>query len=118
MDDFPYEIRGAQLRMLMRRNEYVSDIFSLSDEDWAFQKDLIGVACRLTTFIIHYAAGKHFLPMMREVQSEEKAEFIKERYWLWGQRPHFQWESRKKIQAMRDICDVLTVKLPSPQENS
>jgi len=118
MDDFPYEIRGAQLRMLMRRNEYVSDIFSLSDEDWAFQKDLIGVACRLTTFIIHYAAGKHFLPMMHEVQSEEKAEFIKERYWLWGQRPHFQWESRKKIQAMRDICDVLTVKLPSPQENS
>ena len=117
-DIFHFEIRGAQLRMLMRRNDYISDIFTLSDDEWGFQKDLMGETCRLTTFLIHYTAEKHFLPMIQEVSEAEKADFIKERYWLWDKRPHFQWANRKKIQAVRDLYDILTVKMPSLSENS
>lgn len=111
-DWFPLEIHGAENRMLMKRDVYCHDIFALSDEEWAFQLDIIGDTCRLKEILNQMGEGKAFIPYIHELKTSEKADFIKERYWLWDKRQHFDWTNRKRIQFMRDLYENLTVEMP------
>lgn len=111
---FPMEIRAAENRMLMKRDLYISDIFSLNDDDWAFQMDIIGETLRLKEILGQAQGGTAFLPFIHQLSALDKAMFIREKYWLWSKRPVFDWSNRKRIQYMRDLYDNLTVKIPKP----
>lgn len=110
---FPVEIRAVENRMLMKRQDYCPDIFNLDDEDWAFQKDVIADAIKTVGFLGQLKGGTAFIPAVHEISEQEKAEFIKEHYWLWDKRKHFEWPKRSRIQSMRDLFDNLTVRMPS-----
>lgn len=115
---FPFEVRAAECRMLMKRQDYIPDVFSLNDEDWAFQMDIIGEALRLTSFLGHLKGGTAFIPAIHEISAEEKADFIRENYWLWDNRKHYEWPRRSRIQSMRDLYEHLTVKMQSHTEKN
>ena len=111
-DWLPLEIRGAENRMLMKRDSYCRDIFELSDEEWAFQMDIIWDTCRLTEILNQNDGGTAFIPYIHKLDPSEKADFTKERYWLWDKKQHFDWTNRKRIQFMRDLYENLTVEIP------
>lgn len=111
----PLEIHGAENRMLQKRELYCEDIFTMPDEEWAFQMDIIGEACRLKEILSQAKGGTAFIPYFHQVPSSEKAKFIRDRYWLWDKRQHFDLSNRKRIQYMRNLYENLTVEMTKPQ---
>lgn len=117
-DWFPVEIRAVENRMIMKRQEYCQDIFVLNDEDWAFQRDCIHDALKIVGFLGQLKGGTAFIPAIHEISADEKADFIRENYWLWDNRKHYDWPRRSRIQSMRDLYEQLTVKMPSHTEKN
>ena len=115
---YPYEIPVAYNRMLMKRECYINDIFTLSDEDWAFQLDIIGDTVRLINILGHAKGGTAFVPYFQQLLPEEKAAFIREKYWIWDRRHSFEWKNRKQIQYMRDLYETLHPEMPKPQQKN
>ena len=115
---YPYETLAAYNRMLMKRECYINDIFTLSDEDWAFQLDIIGDTVRLMSILGHAKGGTAFVPYFQQLSPVEKASFIREKYWIWDKRHSFEWKNRKQIQYMRDLYETLHPEMPKPQQKN
>lgn len=109
----PIVARAAVQRMLMVRDVYCEDIFTLPDDEWNAQRYGIMEACRLKTILVHLENGRVFLPYVHELTADEKLEFLRERYWLWDKCATFDWSNRKRIQYMRDLYEHLTIDLNS-----
>ena len=112
---FPYEINGAENRMLMKRGAYCADIYTLSDIEWIIQFGLILDCLRLKEMVRQLKGGYAFLPYFHDLSAQTKADFIREKYWLWDNRKSFDWTNRKRIQNMRDLYDKLTMQMPKPE---
>lgn len=110
---FPIEIRAVENRMLMKRQEYIFDLFNLNDEEWAFQRDCIADALKIAGFLGQLKGGAAFIPIVHEISEQEKADFIKENYWIWKNRKHYEWPKRSRIQSVRDLYEHLTMEMPT-----
>lgn len=110
-------VKAVECRMLMKRADYCKDLYALSDDEWEQQLCLILEAYRLKEVLCQAKHGTAFLGPISRIASEEKAQFIKDNYWIWNQRVHFDWGNRKRIQCMRDLYENLTQKMPNAQNS-
>ena len=80
--------------MLMRWSCLFDDIFEDGDEAWARKATLL-LDCKQLKSHVLQARRDRMVSMVSELDTQEKADFIMDNYWVWDIRPEYEWTSER-----------------------
>ena len=103
----------TESRMLAKRNDYCKAVFQLDDEGWSKNRITITDACRLKD-LLKVDPEYRLKELLAAVPTQEKSNFIQQRYWIWNQIPRFEWTD-DRIFYMRMLFRSMVQNIPQPK---
>ena len=98
---------GTECRMVMHRHKYLPVMFNELNEDELAERDARNAALyHLHAFVRFFKAKKTIPELIRESTIHDRAEFIKKRYWIWGNRKNKEWTA-DRIKYARTIYKLI-----------
>ena len=83
---------GTECRMIMHRHKYLPSMFNVLDEEELRERDeRNAVLYQLYAFIKSVGTKKKISELVKATTMHDRAEFIRNRYWIWGKRKKKEW---------------------------
>jgi len=98
--------------MLLRWNSFCDDIFSDTDEQW-LQKESYLIDCKRIKNIILQRSLDKWVEFVHRCPLQEKSDFVIEHYWIWDNRPEFEW-TPERIRYYRKLHKAVCRDFPKP----
>lgn len=111
---YPY-VAGVDCRMIMHRHKLVPFMFDLSSEDEIADRDARNAALyHLKSFIATFNAKKSITELVYTTSMSDRAEFIKNRYWIWKHHTKKDW-TPERIKYARKVFNLIYQDVEPPK---
>lgn len=111
---YPGRLTELNSNMLLHRHKVVSDIFMCSDAEWAAKELFISMSLHIKELFVKSRSQSTILENIHNTTLEEKAEFIRNDYWLWNCIPTFEW-NKKRFTNFREVHSAITTHIENPK---
>lgn len=106
---------GTECRMIMHRHKYLTAMFDDMDEAELYERDrLNAVLYQVYAFIKMAGMKKTITELVKETTIHDRAEFIKNRYWIWQNRKRKEW-TPERIKYARTVYNLIYQDVEQPK---
>lgn len=111
---YPYNA-GVECRMIMHRHKYLPYMFSLETEDEIADRDAKNAALyHLKSFIATFNSRKSITELVHTTDMSDRAEFIRNRYWIWKHHEKKEW-TPERIKYARTVYSLIYQDVAPPK---
>ena len=110
----PVDLIPVENRLIMHQEKYYQDLFSSPESEWTYlYVEYIQILRIVKLLTSPFKKNDRLMEKLSTISTDDKAEFIKERFWIWDTIKPFEWDNNK-IRYYKDIRKIIFLDQPKP----